>query len=205
MALTREQAELALKYGWSKDLLIQLNSYLGPINKITHQTPFFMVIENQFHIYKTLGVRPVSKNSSVDEATGWGDGSGTNSRHTCGVGVVIESPYFNEPQLIHHNCGNGSNNFAELMAIFRILMEIPNNQANLTIRSDSTYSIGIITEPSWTVKANPDLVNAIREDLSFRPNVTIKHVKGHDGAYYQEMADALAGVARKYAPQTLFF
>lgn len=212
MALTVEQAELALSHGWSKDVLLKLRDWMAYIEAdtlhspvITHQNRHFMVIDGQFHVYKTLGLRPLFENRGLMEATGYGDGSGTNSRNAGGIGVVIESPNWKEPKLIHHNIGSASNNACELTAIWRILMEIPHNLSKIIVRSDSTYSLGIVANLDWKIKANPELVQAIRNDLAFRPYVTFQHVRGHDGNYYQEMADALAGVARKYAPQTLFF
>ncbi len=202
MPITLTQAKFALEHGWKKEDLLKLYGLGG---EVTYVTPHFMVLDEKYHVYRMLGLQPLLENRKVEEAIGWGDGSGTNSQNASGIGVVVESPSWDEPRLIHHNIGLGSNNYAEVMAVWRVLMEIPNNQAHITIRTDSAYSIGILTQLNWKMKVNEALVTAIREDLSLRPNVTLKHIKGHNGAYFQEMADALAGVARKYAPQTLYF
>lgn len=207
--MTKEQVEFLLAHGWSKELLVDIKKnlyerYYGNYPaSITFMSPEFLVINNNFHIYKYIPLLPTF-HYSMDKVTIWADGSGTNPRKPGGIGVVIETPSLAEPLLKYHNIGGATNNVAELSAIWVGLMQVPDNQAEVLIRSDSEYALGILRNREWVPKANQKLVEVIRKDLDFRPNVTFLHVKGHAGCLQQELCDSLAGVARKYAPQTLF-
>src|SRR5262249_15456516 len=107
------------------------------------------------------------------------DGSGTVATKPAGIGVVIYVSG-HRPQYIAENIGLGTNNVAELKAIWRALQAFPDLGRKLVIQSDSEYAIGSLTKP-WNGTVNVELIQAIREDLALRPKVKIVHVDGHAG------------------------
>lgn len=124
------------------------------------------------------------------------DGSGTISEKPAGIGVVIYVAGY-RPQYIAENIGNGTNNTAELRAVWRALQAFPDLGRKILIQSDSQYAIGSLTKP-WNATANEPLIKAIRTDLELRRgNVTLQHVYGHAGIEGQEIADRLANIGRK--------
>lgn len=134
--------------------------------------------------------------SCADKATvAYCDGSGMTSDKVAGIGVAIyqrgEKPVF-----IAENIGKGTNNVAELRAIWRALKQFPHVKQRIVICSDSEYAIGSMTK-AWNASANAELIRHMREDLALRPNVTFKHVDGHTGVEGNEVADDLANIGRK--------
>ena len=125
----------------------------------------------------------------------WSDGSGTTGDRDSGFGVVVKYP--NKPPVcIGEYLGKGTNNTAELTALYRALDAIPDGY-NATVYSDSQYAIGCATQP-WTPKKNIELVQKLRAKyLSLQDRVTIQHVYGHSGVPENEMADQLANYGRK--------
>lgn len=122
------------------------------------------------------------------------DGSGTTSKKNAGIGVVVYERG-SAPLYIAENIGAGTNNVAELRAIWRVLKQFPDRNRELRIYSDSEYAIGSLTL-NWSPQANEQLIRHMREDLSLRPNIRIEHVKGHEGHEGNEIADRLANVGR---------
>jgi ribonuclease HI len=90
--------------------------------------------------------------------------------------------------------GNGTNNIAELTAILRVLEHVEDKEAPLTIHSDSSYSLGVLTK-GWKAKANQALIANIKEALGRFSKVTFKKVKGHAGIPENERVDELARTA----------
>lgn len=124
------------------------------------------------------------------------DGSGTTGEKPSGIGVVVYEPGC-APQLIAENIGPGTNNRAELAAIWRGLKAIPDITRRVIIRSDSEYAAGVLTK-DWTLKSNVELITAIREDLALRGDrVSFEYVPGHEGVEGNELADRLANMGRK--------
>ncbi|CAB58158.1 ribonuclease H Rnh1 [Schizosaccharomyces pombe] len=93
-----------------------------------------------------------------------------------------------------------TNNRAELQAI---ILALENTSGDLTIRSDSNYSIKSLTTwlPKWkkndfkTSNSQPvknlDLINRASDLMSDR-NVSLEYVKGHSTDYGNQQADMLA-------------
>lgn len=123
------------------------------------------------------------------------DGSGTTAGKTAGIGVVIYEKG-QPPLYIAENIGKGTNNVAELRAIWRVLKQFPDKSQPITIYSDSEYAIGSLTL-DWSPQANRELIEQIRADLESRTNVKLIHVDGHSGHEGNEIADALANIGRK--------
>jgi ribonuclease HI len=127
----------------------------------------------------------------------WTDGACTGNPGPCGFGVVIrEGDDYRE---ISQYLGIGTNNIAELYAIYVALAEARNIDGQLRIHTDSNYSIGVLTK-GWKAKANTELVESIREMIAqFEPRPKFVKVKGHAGIPLNERADwlAVSAVERK--------
>lgn len=133
----------------------------------------------------------------------YSDGSGTTANKAAGIGVVIYEKG-KSPILIAEHIGCGTNNRAELIAIWRVLKQFPELDRAITIYSDSEYAIGSLTLP-WSPQVNQELIRCIREDLAPRLNVKIEHVDGHSKIAGNEIADCLAKIGRKYITETSIY
>jgi ribonuclease HI len=123
------------------------------------------------------------------------DGSGMTKDKPAGIGVVIYTRG-EHPLYIAEHIGLGTNNVAELRAIWRALQQFPDLGRKLLIRSDSEYAIGSMTKP-WNATANAELIANMRADLALREGkVRFDHVDGHAGHLGNEIADALANIGR---------
>lgn len=190
--------------GWSRDSIVILNAWMHT-SEFAGNTCFSMidkvgVTDGLEHFYAETCKIPMLRR--VLPLPGWVqaycDGSGlAGGTKPGGIGVVITG-LFVDDLMIAKQLPHATNNVAELAAVQRALMEIANPHQQVEVCTDSQYAIGIVSDLSWVPKTNVELVNAIRADLALRPNVTFKHVPGHDGVYGNELADALAGVARKH-------
>lgn len=99
-----------------------------------------------------------------------------------------------------------TNQIAELYAIYTVLYNI-NLKTNITIYTDSKYSIGCLTEwhHNWRKNgwvnskgepvANKELIQAILS-VSSTMNIKYNHVRAHRGDHYNEWADRLANEGR---------
>lgn len=128
------------------------------------------------------------------------DGSGTHVADgpAC-IGVVV----FASSEVVleaSEHVGPGTNNVAELRAIRRGLFlaeQLGALDLPVTLYSDSEYSIGAITARSWELRANRELVEAIRRQVDRFAFLRFVHVDGHAGIFGNERADWLAGSARR--------
>lgn len=196
MGFTRDDAALALQLGWTQKEIQATNNSIRPdgyaIVKVFDWGALIGAwgCDGILIVYKGKELRPHSDGLAVC----YTDGSGTTAKKPSGIGVYIEEGA--KKTLIAENIGPGTNNYAELCAIWRALREFSGVEKELLIRSDSEYAIGILTNLEWHANANADLVRRIRQDLSLRKRVTIEHVKGHEGTEGNEIADGLAGIGR---------
>ncbi len=134
------------------------------------------------------------------------DGACINNPGNAGSGLVI----YDEDKLPILLYGNyeeyGTNNIAELNALYKALLiasEVKSS-SEIVIFSDSQYSIDCITKwaygwksRSWTKKGgeikNLDIIklaHALYDKIKER--ISIKHVKGHSGIEGNELADRMA-------------
>lgn len=84
-----------------------------------------------------------------------------------------------------------TNNIAELYAIKIALI---NTEGDITIYTDSQYSIGVITG-SMKASKNLELIRDIKKLINGR-QINFLHVFGHNGDEYNELADKLADEGR---------
>ena len=98
---------------------------------------------------------------------------------------------------IHHIfLGDATNNRAELQAIklalTKALLQI-GKEESITIYSDSTYAIGILTR-DWKARANKELIDEISQLLKEFNNLNFKWVKAHSKNRYNQLADLVANI-----------
>lgn len=133
------------------------------------------------------------------------DGACSGNPGEAGSGVAVYSSN-SKPVLYHGDyVKNGTNNIAELNALYKALLICESNQNHEnTIFSDSKYSIDCICTwaygwkaKGWTKKSgeikNLELIkkaHLLYEKI--KNNITIKHVKGHAGIEGNELADRMA-------------
>lgn len=146
------------------------------------------------------------ENNSAGNMSIYCDGACSGNPGEAGSGIAV---YYDDkkPVLLYGDyVKNGTNNIAELNALYQalILCEKSNSSNKITIFSDSKYSINCISiwaygwkANSWTKKGgeikNLDIVKAAHELFdSIKERISIKHVKGHSGIQGNELADRMA-------------
>lgn len=199
--LARVHASHLLEHGWSKPTILALHQKLQNVVVEDFVSYWGLKLSNGLLIYRNYTPEDVDRAFAMPRQDGevlaFADGSGTTHDKPAGIGVVVYRDAY-RPQLIAENIGPGTNNRAELAAIWRALQAVPDTGQAIMIRSDSEYAMGSVSR-DWIPKKNTALIEAIRLDLSLRPGkVSFKHVNGHVGVAGNEIADSLAGVGRKY-------
>lgn len=122
------------------------------------------------------------------------DGAYSSSRDQGGIGVVILK--YNKPILKYSKMyKNTTNNRMELGAIIVALKAIKKPIDSVIIYTDSMYCIGCASL-GWKRKKNQPLWKIFDEEFKrvseLCPKIEFRHVKGHEGNYYNEMCDKLA-------------
>lgn len=119
------------------------------------------------------------------------DGACSGNPGPCGYGLVLRSDddYFEISQYL----GLGTNNIAELYAIFVAMELAAEREGKAVIHTDSQLSIDMLTK-NWKAKKNRELVAACREAYDAL-DVEFVKVKGHAGIPLNERADDLAVAA----------
>jgi ribonuclease HI len=130
----------------------------------------------------------ISRDSPISIYT---DGACSGNPGPAGSGVVV----IQKENIVHEiskSLGVGTNNIAELTAI-KLALEFlkEHHSTQVTIYTDSTYSIGILTK-NWKAKANVELVGSIQKLMKPFKRLKLTHVKGHSGHPGNERADLLA-------------
>jgi len=119
----------------------------------------------------------------------WTDGACTGNPGPAGLGVVIIDGA--DQRELSEYLGEGTNNIAELMAIYRGLEEVKDKARPVFVYSDSAYSIGVVSK-NWKAKANTELVGKLRAIAKLFPSLTFVKVAGHAGVALNERVDELA-------------
>jgi ribonuclease HI len=207
--VTKAQAVRALAAGWRKDTLLALNQIMRCGEKggdfiadwafVTEPDPSCGLMSKRI-IYRSYTPADV-ENSFLQapdteiEVTAFADGSGNTFDKPAGIGVVIYRPWA-QTEFVAEHIGLGTNNRAELCAIWRGLRAVPDTAQALLIKSDSQYAIGALTK-EWMRNKNAELIENIRKDLGLRLAVRFEHVDGHSGHEGNEVADRLAKIGCK--------
>lgn len=122
------------------------------------------------------------------------DGAYSKLRDQGGIGVIIlkdNKPILKYSKMYKHT----TNNRMELGAIIIALKAIKKPIDSITIYTDSMYCVGC-TSLGWKRKKNQLLWKVFDRELErasqLCPKIEFKHIKGHEGNYYNEMCDKLA-------------
>lgn len=119
----------------------------------------------------------------------WTDGACSGNPGPAGLGVVIIDG--DTERELSEYLGEGTNNIAELMAIYRGLEEVKDRTRTVIVYSDSSYSIGLLTQ-NWKAKANTELVTKLRALTKQFRDLRFVKVAGHAGIPLNERVDQLA-------------
>lgn len=122
----------------------------------------------------------------------WTDGACTGNPGPAGLGVVIVDG--EQQRELSEYLGEGTNNIAELMAIYRGLEEVKDRKRAVIVYSDSSYSIGLLSQ-NWKAKANQQLVEKLRALTKQFSDLRFVKVAGHAGIPLNERTDELARTA----------
>ena len=173
---------------------------------IEHSPPKFGITEDELKLIPTAIFTDGSSRVSEDgiRSAGWGI---VCLKH----GQMVGQYYGALPD------EKTTNNQAELYAILKAFdiagtswsIQLNSNYAgDMTILTDSKYSIKCVTEwySTWVTNGwktakgasvkNRDLIEAIRQEMDQR-QVEFRHIKGHAGNEYNELADRLANLGRQ--------
>jgi len=119
------------------------------------------------------------------------DGACSGNPGPAGVGVFIQRP--DTTLEMSEYIGSATNNIAELTAILRGLQNITDAELerNIHLYTDSAWCLGALVG-GWKIKANVELVNEIKEQMTRMPKLELLKIKGHAGHPGNEEADGLA-------------
>ena len=117
------------------------------------------------------------------------DGACSGNPGPAGVGVIIAKDKKLMAQISYY-LGDATNNIAELESVRVGLNNIP-EKSNVTIYSDSTYAIGMLSK-NWKAKANVGLVLDILALMTKFEKIKFVKVKGHSTNKGNQAADHLA-------------
>ena len=166
-------------------------------------------------IQETQNIQKINENDDEEYIKIYCDGACSGNPGNAGSGLAIYSNEKN-PVLLHGDfVENGTNNIAELNALYQALLiaKQSNSKNIITIYSDSKYSIDCITKwaygwknKGWSKKGgeikNLELIKKTHELYErIKDLIQIKHVKGHAGIEGNELADRMAVTAIKEKTQ----
>jgi ribonuclease HI len=174
-----------------------------------------LVVENYQRVKELKKLR-VDQNKkeinieSSDAITIYCDGACVPNPGEAGSGVILYID--NNPPILYYGDyePNGTNNIAELNALFKALQlasESLKNSSNVTINSDSKYSIDCITKwaygwksKGWSKKGgeikNLELIKKAHNLYDqIKDKIKINYVKGHSGVEGNELADRMGMIA----------
>ena len=125
------------------------------------------------------------------------DAAFSSSRNQMGIGIVFLN---GDKEILEYSrmYKGGTNNIAELVAVIVSLRMVKKPINSLIIYTDSKYVIGCATL-GWKRKMNTKLWKEFDKQFEcvkqLCPNIEFRHVKGHSGNKWNELADRLAVAA----------
>ena len=129
------------------------------------------------------------------------DGACSGNPGPMGIGYVyvyIDGMGKEVTKEVSEGIGNGTNNIAELTAIKQALTGVKRKDVSTIVCTDSSYSVGVLAG-NFKAKKNLELIAEVKSIMSLFKDIEIKHVAGHNGIKYNEIADKLATGAIKGA------
>jgi len=123
------------------------------------------------------------------------DGACSCNPGPAGAGVLMR--YKQHEKRISKFLGHATNNIAELTAIKIALESVTDLSKTLMIYTDSQYSIGVVSNPTWKPKKNKELIKEIKCLVETFKKVEFIWVKGHSGNAENNIVDELAVRAYK--------
>ncbi|MCX7807732.1 MAG: ribonuclease HI [Deltaproteobacteria bacterium] len=128
---------------------------------------------------------------SKREVIVYADGASSGNPGPAGIGVlIIDGEKCRE---LSEYLGITSNNVAELTAIRRALEALEGETRPVCLRTDSQYAIGVL-QGGWKAKTHLGLIAEVQAAMR-KLQVQLEHVRGHQGVWGNERADALARLA----------
>lgn len=214
IGILQDDAAKAFDSGaWDMDVLVAVHEGAFRERRRCQYMPHWGFVAGDKIFYNTMTVaevegvwRDVVTRPVLPSATCYADGSGTTAGKPAGIGVVAYRSG-RRPLLISENIGPGTNNRAELMALWRALRCFPDLSQDVWLYSDSEYALGALTQ-DWARNKNANLIAAIRQDLDLRHRfgrVRFEHVQGHAKVEGNEVADTLAGLGRKHVTKVTVY
>ena len=123
------------------------------------------------------------------------DGACSGNPGPAGAGVLLI--YKQHEKRISKFLGHATNNIAELSAIKIALETVIDKSKSLEIYTDSQYSIGVVSNPTWKPKKNKELIKEIKDLVATFNKVSFTWVKGHSTDAENNIVDELAVRAYK--------
>lgn len=197
----------------NKDISRNDMNLLMLLNGITSKKDIELIIKNYHTVleYNNIKAKVYKEKSSLNSIKIYCDGACLNNPGEAGSGVIVFEDD-NNPILLYGNyLKEGTNNIAELNALYYSLKLALNYQIDekILIFSDSKYSIDSITNWAYTWKKNSwvkkdgeiknlELIIKTHELFEKLKNkIEISYVKGHNGILGNELADKMALMAIK--------
>ena len=122
------------------------------------------------------------------------DGACSGNPGPAGYGAILI--YNSHVKEFSEYIGKATNNIAELTAIKIGLEAVKNKNIPVVIYSDSSYSIGVLSN-GWKAKKNKELIQEIKSLMLTFESIEFVKVKGHSDNKLNERADKIANLAIK--------
>lgn len=129
----------------------------------------------------------------------YADGACSGNPGPAGIGVVMQDG--KQRRELSKFLGQGTNNIAELTALWEAAQMIEEVSRPVRLHTDSKYAIGVLSM-GWKAKANQELIAQVKRSLARLLDLELIHVPGHAGVVLNERADALAVQAVKSESST---
>jgi ribonuclease HI len=129
----------------------------------------------------------------------YADGACSGNPGPAGIGVVMQDG--KQRRELSKYLGQGTNNIAELTALWEAAQIIEEVARPVRLHTDSKYAIGVLSM-GWKAKANQALIAQVKQSLSRLRDMELIHVPGHAGVVLNERAVALAVQAVKSESST---